>query len=720
MESRRDFFKRASLMGLGPFLPIGALKSLGSDSLSLTQQEVKEPMSPLIAFPDNPDEWPHFRDKLTAWRLTIRKQLKYDDTAYHQPGYEWTQRNFCCYFLMLYDLHVYHPETMEYTVDKIIARGNEEFGGYDSVVLWHAYPRIGIDDRNQYDFYREMPGGLAGLKNVVAQFHQQGIKVFIAYYPWDKATRREDKTDPEVLADILEAIEGDGIFLDTMKAAGSDFNTYLDDFRSSGIALESELALDVEEISQHHLSWAQWFNDKFVPGVLRNKWFEPRHMQHQIARWNDDHSTELQLAWMNGSGMLVWENVFGQWMKWKKRDQFTLKKMLPIQRRYWKVFCGTRWTPLIPTQQYGVFASLWEDDDLRIWTLVNRNQHAVSGEILETDAARNHIYYDLITGEEASVVLSKKRVTLNGDIAARSVYCFISGTKEKFDNNFQELLIKMKHLKAAELINSESDPVKQPALKPVNSPARQKNFDKSTMVEVPPATMLLTTTVLSREVGAYESQLPIQLTLNVPIRYNRTVNFPHLAVDITPVTNKSFYEFLQATRYSPSVKDNFLRHWKEGNYPTGKENHPVVWIDISDARAYCNWAGKRLPSEEEWQFIAQGFDGFVYPWGKDFDEQRCNGHGSETTDVFAYPNGKSPFRCLDMCGNTWELTESEYADEHNRFCILKGGSYYKASGSIWYTQGGPQPSSNSVKFLMGYPGINRSATIGFRCVRDLG
>ena len=291
---------------------------------------------------------------------------------------------------------------IQYTIDKIITRGRDEFGGYDSVVLWHAYPRIGLDERNQYDYYRDMPGGLPGLRKVVDQFHSQGIRVFIAYYPWDKATRRENKTDPELLAEILEAIDGDGIFLDTMRAAGAEFSQQLDTFKKEGIALESELALDLEEIPHHHLSWAQWFNDKFVPGVLRNKWFEPRHLQHQIARWNEDHSTELQMAWMNGSGMMVWENVFGQWMDWKKRDKLTLKKMLPLQRRYWKVFCGNRWTPLVPCLQYGVFASLWEEEGLRIWTLINRNQQVVTGDLMETDVIKNHLYFDVTRGESAT------------------------------------------------------------------------------------------------------------------------------------------------------------------------------------------------------------------------------------------------------------------------------------------------------------------------------
>lgn len=714
MESRRSFFKKASLLGLGPFITIDHLKNPEYFARFMDNNAVQK-MDPLISSPENEKEWPAFRETLRAWRASVQKELNYDGSIYADKNFEWTQHNFSCYFLMLYDLHVYDRHSLKYTVDKIVARGITEFGGYDSVVLWHAYPRIGLDERNQYDYYRDMPGGLAGLRNAVDQFHQNGIRVFIAYCPWDKATRREEKADPVLLAEILDAIDGDGIFLDTMKAAASEFNQQLVSFRKEGIALESELALELEEIHRHHLSWAQWFNDKFVPGVLRNKWFEPRHLQHQIARWNEDHSTELQMAWMNGSGMMVWENVFGQWMKWSRRDKNTLKKMLPIQRMYWKVFCSTRWTPLVPTRQYGVFASLWEDEGLRIWTLINRNQNAVSGDLLETDNVKNCVYYNITQGEAAISSSTGKTVVLKGEIPARSIYCFISGRPEKFDAGFHQLLVDMKAIttdgaEEAQLAAHRID---------VEIHAKRKDFDAKRMIEIPPATVLLTTTVLSREIGSYESRLPVQLVLNTPIRYNRTVHLPHIAADITPVTNKDYFEFMQASRYSPAVAHNFLRHWSDKRYPAGKENHPVTWVDISDARAYCAWAGKRLPTEEEWQFIAQGYESNVYPWGNEMNEGNCNAKGKDTTEVYAYPGGKSPFGCLDMCGNTWELTESEYTDEHNRFCMLKGGSYFKATGSIWYTQGGAQPSTNSIKMLLLYPGLDRSPTIGFRCVQDL-
>ncbi len=60
---------------------------------------------------------------------------------------------------------------------------------------------------------------------------------------------------------------------------------------------------------------------------------------------------------------------------------------------------------------------------------------------------------------------------------------------------------------------------------------------------------------------------------------------------------------------------NFLRDWKNGTYPQGWDNRPVTWVSLEDARAYAEWAGKRLPHEWEWQMAAQGTDGRVFPWG---------------------------------------------------------------------------------------------------------
>ncbi len=276
-----------------------------------------DPSQNVIPAPADPAQWPAYRNALAKWREQTRAKLNYSDAFYRRKEFAWSASNYSCCFLMVCDETFYDWRTGRYTVDAFLDHGQREFGGYDSVVLWHAYPRIGVDERNQFDFYRDMPGGLAGVREAVGQFHRRGVKVYIDYNPWDTGTRREGKPDLDALVEMVRAIDADGIFLDTMSRGSADFRAKLDAARA-GVILEGEGALPLESLHDHHASWAQWFNDSTAPGVLRQKWLEPRHMQHQIKRWDHDHSGELHSAWMNGSGMMVWENVFGSWIPWSR------------------------------------------------------------------------------------------------------------------------------------------------------------------------------------------------------------------------------------------------------------------------------------------------------------------------------------------------------------------------------------------------------------------
>ena len=279
-----------------------------------------DPEAPLIPAPDEPAAWPEFRRRLAEWREQRRRDLHYSDALYRRPEFAWARRCFCCGFVMLCDQTFYDPRRGRYTVETFLDHGRREFGGYDAVVLWQAYPRLGFDERNQFDFYRDLPGGLAGLRRVIRGLHSGGVRAFVAYNPWDTGTRREGRADVDVLADLVRTVEADGVFLDTLDRGVATLRAQLDAARP-GVVLEGELALPLERVHDHHLSWAQWFADSAAPGVLRNKWFERRHLQHQSRRWDRDHSGELHTAWMNGSGMMVWENVFGSWVGWNARDR---------------------------------------------------------------------------------------------------------------------------------------------------------------------------------------------------------------------------------------------------------------------------------------------------------------------------------------------------------------------------------------------------------------
>ena len=174
--------------------------------------------------------------------------------------------------------------------------------------------------------------------------------------------------------------------------------------------------------------------------MLRHKWFERRHMQHQIERWNRDHTDEIHAAWMNGSGIMVWENVFGSLVPWSERDRSLLRAMLPIQRRFTALLHGEGWTPLVPTEQPGVYASLWEGGGVRLWTLVNRKANRISGELLKVPGQPGHRCFDLVSGREVSGKAEENVVLLSGAIAPRGIGCFLSAANENLGANFDRFL----------------------------------------------------------------------------------------------------------------------------------------------------------------------------------------------------------------------------------------------------------------------------------------
>lgn len=721
--SRRSFLRR-SITGAASVAAWQALPIL--EALEPKRWEF-EPNQNIIPAPDNPSEWPAFRERLSHWREATRQRLNYNDALYRKPEFTWASSSFACCFLMMCDETFYDQRGGAYTLDEFLDHGVREFGGYDSLVLWHAYPRIGVDQRNQFDFYRDMPGGLKGLRDLSRRCHQRQVRVFIDYNPWDTGTRRERKKDLEMLADMVAAIEADGIFLDTMDKGAAEFRGLLDGVRP-GVILEGEDALPLESIHDHHASWAQWFADGEVPGVLRNKWFERRHIQHQIRRWDYDHTGELHAAWMNGSGMMVWENVFGAWVPWSQRDRSILRAMLPIQRRYARLFSGENWTPLVPTSQPGIFASLWEAHGLRLWTLVNRRNEPVSGQLLEIDSlpgeAISPLHYDLIQGEELWPKALKRGLRVDGSLPARGIGCILSGEAAQLGGDFPAFLRHQRQINARAEFDA-STPCRETRAIAVVSTARPKQ-PPAGMVEVPSGTLELAIEMRQRECGYYVSAPPGGHRLNDCYRFNtvtfrRRMEFKRFAIDLTPVTNQEFSEFLKVAKWKPKFPQNFLKHWISGKPPVGQEDHPVVYVDLDDARAYARWAGKRLPTEEEWQYAAQGTDGRSYPWGDELQPGRCNdGRSGQTTPVRAFPSGRSPFGCYDFCGNVWQWTESERTDGRTRFCIIRGGSFFSASGSNWYVDGGPRPANFATKFLLMWAGLDRCATVGFRCARDLG
>ncbi|HKW27722.1 MAG TPA: SUMF1/EgtB/PvdO family nonheme iron enzyme, partial [Verrucomicrobiae bacterium] len=355
----------------------------------------------------------------------------------------------------------------------------------------------------------------------------------------------------------------------------------------------------------------------------------------------------------------------------------------------------------------------------RLWTLVNRTGKTIEGTLLQVPAVPEHRYFDLVAGKEIQPKGTDDDILLPGVIPARGVGCFLSGPPRKLGTDFERFLRQQARLDARKNFGTMTPRVSTELI-PVRLNRAHLRLPAG-VVEIAAATVELKIEMRVRECGFYDSTPPGGDVYNFQTRrFSRKVSFPRFAMDETPVTNAQFAGFLTAGRYRPRHPENFLKHWPDGRPPSGREDHPVVYVDLEDARAYARWAGKRLPTEDEWQYAAQGLDGRKYPWGEHWETGRGNdGTAGSTTPVKAFPSGRSPFGCYDMCGNVWQWTESERTDGRTRFCIIRGGAFFEAKGSNWYVDGGPRPADFATKFILIWPGLDRCSTIGFRCAADL-
>lgn len=194
-------------------------------------------------------------------------------------------------------------------------------------------------------------------------------------------------------------------------------------------------------------------------------------------------------------------------------------------------------------------------------------------------------------------------------------------------------------------------------------------------------------------------------------------------IDIYEVTNMQYKQFIDATRHKSP------HHFSNRTYPEEKVDHPVIYVNWYDATDYCEWAGKRLPTDAEWEKAARGIDGKVYPWGDTFDLRKANmpqrwvtlKQEGDTTPVGAFKGGVSDYGLYDMSGNVWEWTSSWYMpypgntriteNYGEKYKTLKGGSWWDCS---FYKCGLSAPTYNRSFFMR----TTKNKSFGFRCAKD--
>ncbi len=729
-----------------------------------------------------PGDWQEGLRKVFEEKMLYNVE-NFDNSLFEREDLKWVRHTYLCQLMMGWDHNIYDSEKNRYTFGDFIDFNNKVLGGAEIYGLWPTWPALGMDQRNQWDMYRSMPGGMPAVKKLADLTHRNNSHFYIAFKPWDTATRSEDPY--EGLAESIRETGADGVVLDCSGASTEQLQKAGDN-GGNGVVMYSEgmaVPKDMQGIVSGRVHNALYY----CPMLNLNKLIKPEFAIFRVVEVGKERiKREYSLSLFNGYG--TENNLFSPGRPyWLDEQWIYLGKILMIQRENAENFTQQNWIPLIKTTTDNIFVNKWPAENKTVYTIFSLIPQGFNQPLFEVQPKENTHFIDLWNHEPVQLDTLENKIFAVADVEAFSEKYLGTNNEGAVGTiaEFQKLLSVNFSLPADELTFSASrgDSIKIYAGMP-GYEGKWKNYsiqkqtvrllkefgreegkfvvqlfekgqlaDEQIILFEPASARLISTKNTTQkyakapqgmvEIPAGKFKMKVEFgDYFIPypeVLEKEEVKMPAFYMDKFPVTNAEFLVFLEKSKYKPSDSENFLKHWKNGKPVPGEENKPVVYISYEDAQAFAKWAGKRLPTEMEWQFAAQTEKLYDWPWGdkiqvtsekeeitgtltvetlKGIDSTLCNPGNGFLDVVGSFPKGENPNGLQDLVGSVWQLTNDVYDDCTYSFVMLKGGSYFKPEDSWWYVQGGPKNLRWRQMLLRISQGFERKATVGFRCVAD--
>lgn len=699
-----------------------------------------------------------FRDR---WLYDLKE---FDNSLFRREDLSWMRHTYLMLLQFAWDKTWYDQVKQEYSFYKEFNRYDKLTGGWDVYTIWPTWPRLGLDPRNQFDLYRHLPGGLAAIRKQSDCLHSLGKKYFISYNPWDESTRKEEHMAG--LEELIRQTGADGVVLDCKGESSRELQAAADRAKPGVIMYSEGMAVprDMPGIVSGRVHNALYM----PPPVNLNKFIKPDFAIYRVIDLAEsDIHREIAVSFFNGYGIEINTMRPGR-PGWIDQEFRFMGLTTRILRENATAFTDLTWQPFAETQHDSIWVNQWNCAEKTIYTVYSIEPEGFNGALFTVQQDEGHHLVSLWNHEEADFI------QIDGQhFAAANIESFNRSWIGTRREGAVECIARLPKILRCSL-DGDSLEIRAGSGDEIRVWAGNPSYSAQPLLAKPGVGKIS----LRQHFGDYEDKFVVQLFENKELLDEYIIHFvpgtPRLVsfteptsaatkapkgmveipagefncvirrdslaqeafiafpdyskpqiirmrlffMDKYPVTNAEFYDFMQASGYKPVDTANFLKHWVNNKPPAGLENHPVVYVSFSDAQVYAQWAGKRLPTETEWQCAAQGTDERKYPWGNVMDSTRCNYNLNHTTPVFNFTKGASPFGVMDMVGNVWQLTNDIYYNGSYRYNIIRGGSFYHPTSSIWYVTGGPVPVNHPEMILMVSPSLDRCATIGFRCVKD--
>ncbi len=719
----------------------------------------------------------------------------FEDSLYHRPDLQWIRNAYTMHLMMCWDKFFYDPIKNKYLIDDFVARGNKLYGGDDIISIWPTWPTLGLDQRNQFDLFNDLPGGLDSIKSISDYLSRQKKHLFVSYNPWDVDTRTIDHY--KGLSWLIDNTKSDGVVLDTQGSSSVALQNAADSVRKGVIMYSEGMAVpkDMQGIIAGRVH-----NALYYPPMLNlNKYIQPGFAIFRVAElYKEPINREFCTSFFNGYGTELNIMAPGQ-PAWVEQQYELLFKTSTLLKQLSDHFNSSTSKPLIETIHDSIWVNEWPTNQSTVYTIYSMIPEGFQDLLFEVKAKENWHFVDLYHHKLLSPVLKNSKYFIEVETDAfhkkylgtnneGAVDCILHAPKLiNLIRNNNLLTIKVDSNFKAQNKNCKINIYKSnpsPANKPFvfnyadqiinienyfnrfegslivqvvqNSDDREILLDEdivelpageprlnAAMIEFKNDKLMITKGMVSIPSGSFifkqthgDDFIPYPTFTDSSI-----ILLNHYWMDKYPVTNKQFFEFINASNYSPTDKHNYLKHWVNNKPLKEDQNKPVVNISYEDASAFAKFYNKSLPTEIEWQYAAQTSALNEWPWKQDkpvtrtceeitstlsvahingIDSGLCNLGNGILENVGAHPRGINPFGLEDLVGSVWQYTQDIYTSGSYQYIILKGGSYYKPSGSWWYVQSGPRELTYAQYLLRVSQGFERNNTVGFRCViRDL-
>ncbi len=344
------------------------------------------------------------------WKENIRS--RYDLRKYFRPKNRWIKKNYLQHFTFAYGKEAFEYKKTKFKINKIIKEG-KEFGGYDSIIFWHQYPRLGLDNTNQWELYRYLPEDYKSIKKIVKECHLNNIKFFIPFKPWDVRSNESLDKHAKFLENFIIETNIDGFFLDTMSSLPESFLRIQKKFPSFEFCSEGT-PKEQRQIEQLTSSWDQ------IGDIRRNYKVEvetnmfrfvfPEHPLNLVSRWSvgSDKDSIIKRAAFNGIGLVIWQDVFGCWLPFSKKQKQLIKQLKKILVKFHDIFFGNNSIPLIETLSKGIICNQFANDNQRIYSIYNFTSKKIKGPLFSFEYNAD-IKVQQIYGKMSSIIIKQTK-----------------------------------------------------------------------------------------------------------------------------------------------------------------------------------------------------------------------------------------------------------------------------------------------------------------------